>query len=47
MTLPLLALEIDPSIVNDLKNLLKKEGLNNFEIVKDYAKLDRYLFVYL
>ena len=43
----LVALEIDPPLVNDLKKLLKKERLNNFEIVKDYGKLDRCLFVYL
>ena len=43
----LLALEIDPPLVNDLKNLLKKHNLNNFEIIKDYGKLDRCLFVYL
>ena len=43
----MLALEIDPPIVNDLKILLKKYDLNNFEIVKDYGKLDRCLFIYL
>ncbi len=43
----LLALEIDPPLVDDLKSLLKKNKLNNFEIVKDYAGLDRCLFVYL
>lgn len=43
----LIALEIDPPLVIDLKNLLIKEGLNKFEVVKDYAKLDRCLFVYL
>ncbi|MBI2996697.1 MAG: peptide chain release factor N(5)-glutamine methyltransferase [Candidatus Melainabacteria bacterium] len=41
----MLALEIDPPLVNDLKSLLKKEGLNNFEIVKDYNNLDRCLFI--
>lgn len=43
----LLALEIDPPLVKDLKDLLRKEGLNTFEIVKDYSKLDRCLFVYI
>ena len=43
----LIALEIDPPLVNDLKNLFKKEGLNKYEIVKDYAKLERCLFVHL
>ncbi len=43
----LLALEIDPPLVNDLKALLKKNNLNNFEIVKDYSKLARCLFIYL
>ena len=42
-----IALEIDPQLVKDLKSLLHKKGLNNFEIVKDYAKLDRCLFVWL
>ena len=46
VTPSLLALEIDPPLVNDLKNLLKKEGLNKYEIVKDYGKLDRCLFLY-
>ena len=41
----LLAFEIDPILVNDLKSLVKKHELNNFEIVKDYAKLERCLFV--
>lgn len=41
-----LALEIDPPIVDSLKTLLKKEDLNNYEIIKDYAKLERCLFVY-
>ena len=43
----LVALEIDPPLVSGLKSLLIKEGLNKFEIIKDYAKLDRCLFVYL
>ena len=43
----LLAFEIDPPLVKDLKTILKKERLNNFEIVKDYAKLERYLFVHI
>ena len=42
----ILAFEIDPPLVNNLKSLLKKNGFENFEIVKDYAKLDRCLFVY-
>ena len=41
----LLAFEIDPPLVENLKNLLKKNNLNNYEIVKDYAGLDRCLFV--
>lgn len=41
----IIALEIDPSLVNDLKLLLKKHDLNNYEIIKDYAKLDRCLFL--
>jgi len=41
-----LALEIDPPLVNDLKIFLKNKGLNNFEIVKDYGKRERCLFVY-
>ena len=43
----LIAFEINPSLVNDLKKMLKKNNLNNFETVKDYAKLDRCLFVRL
>lgn len=43
----LLALEIDPPLVKNLKLLLVKEGLNNFEIIKDYSQLERCLFVYL
>lgn len=43
----IMAFEVDPPLVNDLKSLLKKNGLNDFEIVKDYSKLDRCLFVYL
>ena len=43
----MIALEIDPPIAGSLKSLLKKEGLNNFEITKDYAGLERCLFVYL
>ena len=43
----LLAFEIDPSFVEDLKSLLTKENLNNFEIVKDYSALERCLFVYV
>ncbi len=42
----LLAFEIDPPLVDDLKSLLKKNNLNNYEIIKDYSKLDRCLFVY-
>lgn len=41
----IMAFEIDPPLVDDLKNLLKKNNLNNFEIVKDYGKLDRCLFI--
>lgn len=43
----LVAFEIDPPLVEGLKDLLKKNELNNFEIIKDYSKLDRCLFVYL
>ena len=46
-TIKLLAFEIDPPLIEDLKSLLKKENLNNFEIVKDYSKLDRCLFIYI
>lgn len=42
----LLAFEIDPPLVSDLKFLLGKNSFNDFEIIKDYAKLDRCLFVY-
>ena len=42
----ILALEIDPPLVNGLKIILQRKGFNNFEITKDYAKLDRCLFVY-
>jgi len=42
----LVALEIDPPLVKDLKKILKSKRLKNFEIVKDYSKLDRYLFVF-
>lgn len=42
----LLAVEIDPSIVDGIKALLKEKEFNNHEIVKDYSKLDRCLFVY-
>ena len=41
----IIALEIDPPLVNDLKNLLKKNNLNNFEVIKDYAGLERCLFI--
>ncbi len=37
--------EIDPSLTTELKALLKKHSLNNYEIVKDYSKLDRFLFI--
>lgn len=43
----LLAFEIDPPLVSDLKFLLGKNSFNDFEIIKDYAKLDRCLFVYI
>ncbi|MBI3591221.1 MAG: peptide chain release factor N(5)-glutamine methyltransferase [Candidatus Melainabacteria bacterium] len=43
----MLAFEVDPPLVHDLKSLLKKEGLNNFEIIKDYAGLERCLFISL
>ena len=43
----LLAFEIDPPLVKSLKSLLKKNNLNDFEIVKDYSGLDRCLFVYM
>ena len=42
----ILAFEIDPPLVNDLKSLLKKNGFENFEIIKDYAGLDRCLFIF-
>lgn len=42
-----MAFEIDPPLVNDLKSLLVKNNLNKFEIVQDYNKLDRCLFIYL
>ena len=43
----LIALEIDPPLVNDLKLLLKKLDLNNYKIIKDYAELERGLLVSL
>ncbi len=46
-TAGIMAFEIDPLLVNDLKNLLKKNELNNFEIIKDYAGLERCLFINL
>lgn len=42
----IIGFEIDPPLVNGLKDLLKKYNFNNYEIVKDYSKLDRCLFVY-
>lgn len=42
----LLALEIDPPLIKDIKKLLKKNNLVKFEIIKDYSKLDRCLFVW-
>jgi release factor glutamine methyltransferase len=41
----LLALEIDPLLVNDLKSLMNKHKIDKYEIVKDYSKLDRFLFI--
>lgn len=46
-TVKLIALEIDPPLVNDLQKLLIKMSLNKYEIIKDYSKNDRCLFVYL
>lgn len=43
----LLAFEIDPPLVKNLIKILEKYTLNKFELVKDYSKLDRFLFVYL
>lgn len=43
----LLALEIDPSLVEDLRQLLKQKKLTGFEFIKDYSKQDRCLFVNL
>ena len=42
----IVAFEIDPSIVDDLKKLLKEHHLEKYEIMKDYSKLERYLFIY-
>ena len=41
----LLALEIDPPIVDGIKQILKEHNLTNFEIIKDLDKLERCLFV--
>jgi len=41
----LVAFEIDPSLVNDLKSLMNKHKIEKYEIVKDYSKLDRFLFI--
>jgi len=41
----LIAFEIDPLLVNDLKILLKRMNLKNGEFLKDYSGQDRYLFI--
>ena len=41
----LIAFEIDPSLVNDLKLLLKRMNLKSGEFLKDYSGQDRYLFI--
>ena len=41
----IVALEIDPPIVNGIKQILKKYNLEKYEIIKDYGKLDRCLFL--
>ena len=43
----LLALEIDPPILGGIKQILKENNLTKFEILKDYDKLERCLFVSL
>ena len=43
----LLAFEIDPPLVKGIKQILKQNSLTNFEIIKDYNKLDRCLFISL
>lgn len=46
-TAAIIALEINPPIVPGIKQILKKYNLKKYEIIKDYGKLDRCLFVYL
>lgn len=41
----LMAFEIDPSLIDGLKELMNKFSFRKFEIVKDYGKLDRCLFI--
>lgn len=43
----LIALEIDPPIVDGIKQLLNEHNIKNYEIMKDYGKLERCLFLYL
>ena len=42
----MMVFEIDPPLVKSLKALMEKHGLNNFEIVQDYYRLDRCLFIF-
>lgn len=41
----LIAFEIDPSLVKDLKSLMNKHKIEKYEFLQDYSKLDRYLFI--
>lgn len=42
----LIAFEIDPTLVKDLRLLIEEHKIKKFEFIKDYSKLDRYLFIY-
>lgn len=41
----LISFEIDPTLVKDLRSLIDKHRIEKYEILKDYSKLDRYLFI--
>jgi len=43
--LPLIALEIDPPLTDKIKQLLKIHNIKNYQIIKDYNKLDRCLII--
>lgn len=42
----LIAFEIDPTLVKDLRFLMEEYKIKKFEFIKDYSKLDRFLFVF-